>query len=186
MEDNIGEVGIASIRINGMRIQQLPIAEKALSLAQMPEVQRKKKELDIERVLKKYPSASVEYLESRERECRENIRRVEQMIVDQQTMIKDYTGWVQIMEVREQSLELASKIENEEERNLEIRKIEKKWPPYQSGALLDQIQQCREAVERGQKVIAEENASIAMLNENMGLAKLRDKELSGLGVAIER
>lgn len=184
LDSNLGEVGPNSIRIAGKRLLNLPIAEKALALEQMPGVWRVEREKQVERILKKYPEPSADYIQSRIDECRANISRMEVLIASENQTISEYTGWKQIMEVRAEAISLAEKIEDPHSRAAEIRKIEKRWPPYKREGLDAQIIRSHESIDRANVVISKENASISELTSVLQQIHMRDEELADLGVAL--
>ena len=90
IDSNKGEKGIPSIRLNGKRIEDLPIAESAGAQSQLPTVRETERQNRIAVVLSRYPRGSLAYYESRVRESRENISRMARTRSGLQHKIEEY------------------------------------------------------------------------------------------------
>ena len=177
---NIGETGLASIRIGGMKLDTLPIAEAAIAKQQWSEKQAEDTKNKIEAILGKYPKPSVAYLNSRITESQENIQRIRKLKSDQEKMISDYSGHISMCNYRDTEL---AKLDPEKDEEA-IKDLKRRYPPYNVKAMKDQIQQCKEAMFRCDLVVDAENESIAELSGTLALCKQRDSELKQFGVKV--
>lgn len=211
---NIGEEGIESIRIGGMKIEDLPLANAADVKAQMPLVEDTIRQNKIEDLIAKYPKQKVDYLQARMKECSLN--------VDQQTVFKgemglkiqDYQSKISMDGYRESQLAVldpdgslcklmgrngAERIKAKEEKRApvltevteeqtaqyeQIKSVRRNFPPYDLEQMEAQIEKFREAIDAADKIIKTEFKSIAELNGVAALCIQRDNELRGLGVRI--
>lgn len=178
-DKNTGILGPESLRLNGRKIENLPIAEGARAKDQIPEVYKADRESRIEAIKARYPKGSVLYYESRIKECKENIERVQNYKNKLQSEINSYTASLTLCEFREK--EEAKIAEDDPDRKEKIRELRKQFPPYNVEEMKKQIVQFEEGIQRSDEVIATENASIAELSEAIGRCKQRDLELKNLG-----
>lgn len=176
---NIGIVGPESVRLGSRRIENLPIAEAAGAKVQIPLVYEADRISKIESVKARYPKASIQYLESRIRECQENIERVINLRNKQQSEISDYTTQLAMCKYREG--EIAKISEDDPDRKSKIKGLRQQFPPYDVDAMQAQIVQFNEGCERCDAVIKQEHASIAELSEAIGRCRQRDLEIKALG-----
>jgi len=174
---NIGQVGVESIRIGGMRVQELPIAEAAIVKPQLPLARDTVRKNKINSVLKKYPDQRTAYLRSRIVECEGNVERVGTTRAQQNQMIAEYSGLLSMCRYRDEEIARAADEE-------QVKALKKRFPPYDVGAMSQQILQCTESIERADAVVAQEYKSIAEMRELIGLTTLRDNELKALGARI--
>ena len=177
---NVGQTGIASIRVGGMKLDTLPIAEAAIAKQQWSEKQAEETRNKIQDILGKYPKPTVLYLESRITECQENIQRIKKLKSEQDQMISDYSAHISMCKYRDTELE---KLDPERDRE-EVKKLKIKYPPYNVDAMRQQIEQCKEAILRCDVVVDAENKSIAELSGVLSLCKQRDAELKQYGVKV--
>ena len=177
---NIGESGLASIRIGGMKLDTLPIAEAAIAKQQWSEKQAEENRNKIEDILGKYPKHSVAYLESRITECQENIKRVRKLKKDQEKLIDDYGTHIALCKHRDTEI---AKLDPEADKD-EIKALRLKYPPYDVAAMKQQIKQSKEACLRCDYVVDQENTSISELTGVLALCKQRDGELKKFGVKV--
>lgn len=184
-ESNKGQVGVESIRIGGMTLQTLPIAEAAITKQQWPEVLANAKRQEIEDILAAHPKPSVSYLKSRVLECEETISKIQKLKVDQAAMISEYTSQIGLCKFRDKEIENHKNAGVSEEAMKEIVKdLKRKYPPYDVEAMQAQISQCKEAIERADYVIKQEYDSIAEMKEVMTHCKIRDEKLKPYGVTV--
>jgi hypothetical protein len=176
---NIGQVGVASIRIAQTKIEDLPLVAGAHARNQIADALAHEKRNKIATVRAKYPPETIAYLDGWLRECTENIERIKIVKLQQSEIINEYTGHISMCSYRDE--EVAKLDENIPGDLEQIKLLKKRFPPYQVGKMQDQIQMCREALERCDDVIEAEFKSIAMLQERRGMCEFRDKELKALG-----
>lgn len=172
-DSNIGQQGVDSIRIQGMKIDNLPMVPSAHVKEQLPKVYQTEKEQKIADIKAKYPKQTVNYLNSRIKECKENIIRVNDFINKLNNDIATYTGQISMCAHRDK---LISKLHPEEDKE-EIRELRKQFPLYDVAAMNTQIDQFKDSIDRGHEVIKQENESIAEHREILALCQQRDKEL---------
>lgn len=184
--DNVGQVGIESIRIGGRKIQDLPLAEGAHARPQLSvarEVERRNK---IENILARYPDQKVDYLQSRIKEAEENIVRVEKVQADETKLIDDYKGHISLCQYRDK--EIARITDDQtltlEEHTKQVKDLYKRFPPYKIEAMETQIRQSQTSLQRVKDVIDKEHKTIREFTEVMGLCMARDLELKAIGVTI--
>lgn len=182
---NIGQVGIESIRIGGMTLQTLPIAELAITKEQWPEVEANAKRQEIEDILAAYPKPKISYLQSRINECNETISKIQKLKADQNLMINEYTTQIGLCKFRDKEINKLKKMDMDaDERYEQIRELKRSFPPYDVEAMEAQIAQCKEAIERSDSVIKQEYDSIAELKEVMTHCRIRDEKLKPYGVRV--
>jgi len=172
------KTGPGSIRLGGLSVDNLPIAESALTKFQMKSVEENEIENRVKEIFARFPPQPVKYLESRIRECRENIVRINKVIGEQNSMISQYAAQITMCEYRDKEL---AKTDDP----AVIKELKLKYPPYSIPAMEQQIVQCREAVERCNDVIHKEHGSIEELTALVAQCQLRDQELKQYNVTIE-
>lgn len=172
---NIGQTGLESIRIGGMKVDELPIAESALTKQQMPMVEESIKRNKLGNIIAKYPKQTVAWVEGAIRECHASIKQVRALKAGQQKMIDEYTGHISLCAYRDKEI---AKTDDEEK----IRELKLKFSPYNVKAMEQQIVQCKEAIERSDDVIDKEHKSIAELEKLLAVCKQRDEELKPFGI----
>ena len=100
-KNNIGQTGRKSIRLGGYTIDDLPIAEAALTRHQMKIVDEDEREAQIKHIIQRYPKQRVPYLRSRLVECEENIKRIHQLRDNNVSSISDYQGQIALCQHRD-------------------------------------------------------------------------------------
>ncbi len=186
---NIGITGISSIRIGGMTLDTLPMAEAALTKQQWPEIEAANIKQEIENILGKYPRTTIVYLESRVKECLNNIERVRKLITDQNTMINEYSAQISLCTHRDRELKkLEEQLKADEislnDRDNKAKALKLQFPLYDVGAMKQQIEQCKEAILRSDVVIDTEFKSIFQLRDTITLCRQRDADLKPYGVRV--
>ena len=176
-DSNKGTTGLESIRLNGMKIDNLPIAEGAHTKAQWADIQEADKQNTITNIRAKYPTQTVAWVTGAIREAEDTINRVRNLSAGQQQMINEYTGFISICEFRDQEL---AKTDDPEK----IKELKAKFPMYNVKAMKTQIKQCKEAIERSAKVIDGEHKSISELRELKNTCEKRNAELKPYGVTV--
>lgn len=189
-DSNIGQEGVESIRIKGKQIQDLPLGQGNQAKEQLPAAIETARLNKIAGINAKYPTHRVDYLNSRINECRENIDRIKGSQAQQAQMISDYKGHIALCKHRDRELsrlqEMFHKNEiNPDELAAKRKQLKKDFPLYDVDAMLKQIVQCEEAIERCNDVIKQENDSIEEFTEVLTLCRQRDKELKQWGAVAE-
>ncbi len=102
--DNIGEIGLQSIRIKGLRIDELPIAEKYLARKQLRLAEDDDRQEKIKFVMETHPPYQVSALKAQVTACRTSIQRA-QMVIDQENQrIEEYAVHISLCERRDVAL----------------------------------------------------------------------------------
>lgn len=175
---NVDQTGVDSIRLRGMKVDELPIAESAITKQQMPMVYANDRENKIANIIAKYPKQTVDWVKGAIRECQDNIGRIRNLVTEQRKMINDYSGHISLCEHRDREI---SKLDLDKDAE-EIKSLKLRYPPYNVGAMEQQITQCNEAIERSDRVIDEEHNSVSKLRELIQQCMLRDAELKPFGL----
>ena len=178
---NIGQTGVESIRLGGMRVDNLPIAEGAITAQQMPQKRQEERDNKVEAILAKYPKQSLAFLRGAIRECEATIKNVRGLKADQEKMINDYSGHISLCAYRDSELKSLDPEEDAEK----IKELKLKFPPYNVKAMKQQIQLCKEAIIRSDVVIDKEHDDIAKFNGLITRCQQRDRELRELGVVVD-
>lgn len=172
MEEN-PDVGIPSIRIMGKKLDDLPMVASVHAQKDMPEVYRTDRENKEAAIRARYPKIDISYIDSRMRECRENIERLTRTKTEQINLISEYQGLLQMCQYRD-------KIKKQGADLAHVRQIEKECP-WNTDALKTQIMQSETAISRVDEVVAQEHASIQELVETRAKITQRDAEIQALG-----
>jgi len=180
MSSNIGQTGRESIRVGGRTIDNLPIAEGAITKFQMPMVDETIKRNELGNIIAKYPKQTVAWILGAIRECEQTIKNVRDLMTRQQVMIDEYTTHIALCDYRDS--EIAKLDGRKKDSKEKIKELRLKFPPYQVPAMKQQIIQCKEAIERSDEVIDKEHASIAELKALLVVCKQRDEELKPYGI----
>lgn len=175
---NNEEVGIPSIRIGGKPLDELGMVDAAHAKMGLPAAIKTDLENKIAAVKAAYPKASIMYIDSRIKECRDNIIRVIALREEQKKMISEYTALISLCEHRDKQL-----LETDDEEA--IKALKKQFPPYDTAAMRQQIIQSEASISSCDDVVETENASITEFSQNRVLCERRDKELKKLGACVE-
>jgi len=182
---NIGETGIKSIRLGGMKVEDLPIRESALTAVQLPLVEDAERQTKIEGILHGKPKQRVSYLKSRIVECEENIKRISKMKEKTQEDIQQYIGHISLCKFRDKEIEKVQQSSDSRTRKRKrINNLNKQFPPYNVEMMQQQITQWEEAIQRADEVIAQEYKSISEFREVLTVCVDRDAQLKKLGVQV--
>lgn len=170
---NIGKTGVDSIRLGGRAVDELPIAEAAITKQQLPGVFEADRQNRVTNIKAKYPKQTVAWIDGAISECNDTIKNIRGLKGSQQKMIDDYTGFISLCKHRDKELKILTDPK-------EIAQLKRKFPPYNVKAMRRQIKQCKEAIERADGVVDKEHASISELNELRVQCVKRDEELKAL------
>lgn len=178
---NIGITGVDSIRLGGMKVDNLPMREGALTAAQMPQKWQEEKDNKIEAIRAKYPKQSAAWVHGAIKECEATITNVRKLKDDQNKMITDYSGHISLCAFRDSEL---ARLDAEKDAD-EIKDLKLRFPPYDVKAMKTQIQLCKEAIIRSDIVIDKEHNDISKFRELLTKIGQRDHELRELGVIVD-
>ena len=103
-EPNIGETGIVSIRVNGVRINQLPIAEQHVARSQLALAEDNARKQKIKGVLATYPPYQISALRAQIKNSLTSIQRAQMVITQENQVISEYTGHIAVCEHRDREL----------------------------------------------------------------------------------
>lgn len=177
-DSNIGQTGVDSLRINGAKIDNLPLGqgEKAKEgLVDFLKTERENKE----RIIRsKYPTQRVDYLKAAIKECETNIKKIKNFKQELKDKISDYRNLIKDATTRE--LELAKYSRDNPEDIPKIKELNKKYPPYNVEALTEQISQFEDGIIRCDEVIEKDYNSISEIRTVLVLAEQRDRELKNI------
>ncbi len=101
---NIGETGITSIRVNGVRLNELPIAEQHEARSQLVLAEDAEREQKIKSVLATYPPYQISALNAQVKTSRTSILRAQDVIDKENQIIAEYTGHIARCEIRDREL----------------------------------------------------------------------------------
>ncbi len=102
--DNIGETGLQSIRIRGLRIDELPIAEKHVAQEQLRLAEDDDRQEKIKLVMETHPPYQVSALKAQVTSCRASIARAQAVIDQENQRIEEYAVHVAMCERRDVAL----------------------------------------------------------------------------------
>lgn len=187
---NVGEVGVASIRIAGQRIEDLPLGQGNEAKAQIPLALDRERQHAIATVLARFPTGKRVYYESRIKEASSNIVGFGEERVLRRKWIGEYRATIQQIEgvpnVRDLDDDIfavsqRTDIDLEEKKQI-IHDMKEGHTTYVAGDMEAQMTQYEVDIERYDIAIQDENDSIGLLRQTIGLVEMRDKELENLGV----
>lgn len=186
---NIDILGVDSIRLNGQVVSELPLAERANAIPQLPLAYDAERKSAIESVMARYPRQSIESIQARIKEAQDNIIRVSKMLSDQREVINNYNHIKNMCKLRDK--ELSFYPDEGPERNAKIRE----WNIQLAGANTDaymvyddiskfdeQIKQSEDSMVKAEDVIERERNDIRNMEKLSGQIIARDVELKRLGV----
>lgn len=176
---NIGQTGVASIRLKGQRIEDMPLGTNNQAIEQLPMAIETERLNAIAEINAQYPHQRIDYLSARISECEENKNRMRRFVTDTMAKINEYRGLITMTKMRDKLLKIA---ESEEER----KQIMRDHLPYDIDELEKQITQFEEAIEKAEEIVKTEDASIKEHSEVISLCRERDRKLAQLGAVQDR
>lgn len=175
---NIGKNGFDSVRINGLKVENLPLGQGNEAKQGIPGFLKTDKETKINNIKAKYPSASKEYLSAALKECKNNIQKIKQFKENLKSQISEYRSLIRDCDYRESELQKYCSDNNEDLDK--IKQIKLKYPPYSVEALSQQILQFEQSIDRCDEVIEQDYQSISEISSAMTLVERRDKEIASV------
>lgn len=172
---NIGESGMDSIRLNGMKIEDLPMGQNNEAREGLAQFIKTDKETKANNIRGKYPKQSAEYLEAAIRECEHNIEKIKEFKKDLHAKMRQYQQLVNDCLMRDREMQKYNK-ENPDDA-AKMKELRLKYPPYDIDALNNQIAQFQDGIVRSDEVIEQDFNSISEAKQVLVLVKQRDKEL---------
>jgi uncharacterized coiled-coil DUF342 family protein len=175
---NIGKNGAESIRINGMKIEALPLGQGHQAKEGLQEFLKTERETKRNNITAKFPKHKVEFLKAKVTECRRNIKRIRGFKSQQKELITEYRQHIRDCDQRER--ELSQLCADNPDDAAKMKELRLKYPPYDVDALQAQIEQFEEAIERCDSVIEQEYESISEIEGLLALVEQREKELKSV------
>ena len=177
-DSNKGKDGYDSIRINGSKIDNLPLGQGEKARQGLEDFIKTDKETKKNNINAKYPDVSEEYVKAVIKESKGNIERVKKTIKTLKEKKAEYSVLITESKIRDNQIQQLNK-ENPEDAE-KIKQLLKQFPPYNIKALEDQIFQFEESIERCGSVMEQEWDSIAEFTKNLALVQQRDRELKAI------
>tara|TARA_A100001201_G_C4043889_1_gene187584 strand:+ start:190 stop:732 length:543 start_codon:yes stop_codon:yes gene_type:complete len=174
-DSNLGKEGLDSLRINGSKIENLPLGQGEKAKEGLADFLKTDKENKRNNIIAKYPKVSVEYIKGTLKELKSNINKVKKLKHDLKIKIDEYNLLITQGHVRDAKISELDK--NNPKDATRIKELLKQFPPYNIEALKNQIAQFEESIERCNNVIEQEYESIAEFTKNLALVEQRDREL---------
>ena len=186
MTSNVGETGVKSIRLKGMKIEELPLPMAARVKDQLELARDTERQNKIGEIVATHPTQRSDYLEGRIAECKKSQESMNQLALTEQKRIQEYQGHIEMCKHRDREL---AKIDQAvadghmtDDYAEQQRKSLKLQFPYDIERLQAQIDISNESIQRFQEVTRRESGSIQELSETLALCKERDRLLKQLGV----
>jgi hypothetical protein len=186
MTSNVGETGVKSIRLKGMKIEELPLPMAARVKDQIQLAQDTERQNAIGEIIATHPTQRVDYLEGRIAECKKSQESMNQLALTEQQRIQEYQGHIEMCKHRDREL---AKIDQAvadghmtDDYAEQQRKSLKLQFPYVIDRLQAQIDISNQSIQRFQEVTRRESGSIQELSETLALCKERDRLLKQHGV----
>jgi len=166
-----------SVRIGGMKVDQLPFGARERTIPQMEKVRKNERQQKIDGIKAGAPKQSVAYCEAKVREAKANQKKIQDMRDKAKEDIHSYKMYITQCNFRDDML----KDETDKE---VIRKLKVQYPPYNVEAMETQITQFEDTITNCDKVINEEIEAIRVLAGLQTLCEQRDAKLKALGVSV--
>jgi len=177
-DKNIGKEGLDSLRINGSKLDNLPLGQGEKAKLGLPDFLKTDKENKENNIRSRYPKVSEEYINGTIKELKANVVRVKDLRSDMKNKIEEYRILITQGKVRDAQIENLNR--DNPEHLTKIKELFKQFPPYSINALENQISQFEESIEMCNEVIEQEYASIAEFTKNLALIQQRDRELRSI------
>lgn len=172
---NIGQSGPESIRIDGLKIQDLPLGqgnEAKDGLSGFLKTDRETKENNIRA---NYPNQEADYVRSTIRDCEQNIVRIKAFKIGLKQQVTDYRNLLADCTFRDKEME---QYDNDNPDDADAMKaLRLKYPPYDIDALKQQILQFEEGITRSDDVMEKDHNSITAFSQVLVLVEQRDREI---------
>lgn len=176
---NIGEVGVKSIRLGGMKVDDLPIAEAHFAKEQLPLSEEDIRQNEIAAVRARYPTQPVEAINGRIREARGMAVTFRQRRDEIHKQRQVYVALLQ--DVKKRDVKIAKLDPKDDKYPDRVKLLNDQYGPWQEDGLRIQLGQFDDSIDRFAEMIEREQKSIDELSELIGECRARDKELARLG-----
>lgn len=174
-DKNIGQTGKESLRVNGLKVDDLPLGQGNEAKEGLVEFLKTDKENKANAIKARYPKVSVAYCKAAIKECKNNVETVKNMKEELKEKISEYSVLIRQSSIRDAQIESLNK-DNPEDAD-KIKELLRQYPPYNVKALEEQITQFEQSIERCNSVIEQDYESIAEFSKNLSLVEQRDREL---------
>ena len=174
---NIGITGPDSLRLGGMKVDELPFAAAEQTKHQLPEFYATEKLNKIARIKARFPKQSVDWCNGAIRECEGNMVNVRGLKAQAAGQIEEYKALISQCKRRDRKIDEA---ESQGKTEDEIRVIKKGFPLYQVKPMKHQIGQFRATINRCDDVIEKEKQSIKEVRDLRTACAERDRLLKEL------
>lgn len=186
MTSNVGETGVKSIRLKGMKIEELPLPMAARVQDQLELAKDTERQGKIEEIIATHPTQRVDYLESRIAECKQSQENMNKLALQEQQRIQEYQGHIEMSKHRDRELEKVKKAlfsgdMTEDFAAQQIKSLKLQFP-YVVERLQAQIDISNDSIKRFNEVSKRESTSIQELSECVALCRKRDELLKQFGV----
>jgi hypothetical protein len=177
-ETNIGQTGLDSLRIDGMRIGNIPLGQGNEAKEGLTDFLKTEKENLKNDILARYPKHKQDFLKSQVQECKLNIKNIKNFKSKLREQIAEYRQIIKDCDFRENEINKYNK-DNPEDAE-KIKQLRLKYPPYDVEALQQQIQQFEESIERCDEVIEKDYESVTEIQQILVLVEHRERELKNV------
>ena len=177
MSDNKGIIGPDSLRLGGMKVDELPFAAAHQTKGQLPEFYATEKLNKMARIKANSPKQSVDWCNGAIRECEGNMVNVRGLRGQAEGQIEKYKALISQCKRRDRKVAEAEAQGKTED---EIKVIKKGFPLYQVKPMKHQIGQFRATINRCDNVIEKEKQSIKEVRELRAACAERDRQLKEL------
>ena len=186
MTSNVGETGVKSIRLKGMKIEELPLPMVARIQDQIELAKDTERQNKIEEVITTHPTQRVDYLESRIAEAKLSQENMNKLALTEQQRIQEYQGHIEMCKHRDREKERVKRAlvdghMTEDYAIQQLKSLQLQYP-YNIERLEAQIEISNESIQRFNEVSKRESNSIQELSECLALCRKRDQLLKQLGV----
>ena len=185
MTSNIGQTGMKSLRLKGMKIEELPLPMGARVKDQIELARDTERQNEIGEIIATHPTQRCDYLEGRIAEAKKSQENMNNLALVEQQRIQEYQGHIEMCKHRDREVEkLEANKELPEDYVAEKIKELKLRFPYNTERLQAQIDISNGSIQRFQEVTRRESGSIQELSEALALCKERDRLLKHHGVQV--
>lgn len=174
-DSNIGQVGVSSIRIDGLKIGNLPLGQGNDAKTGLVGFLKTDKETRVNNILAKYPKHKLEFLQSQIRECRRNIERMKDLKCQLREKISEYRKLIVDCMHGEQEL-----MKCDDKTSIRAKELRLKYPAYDIDALDIQIKQFEDTIVNCDRVIEQDHESIVEIGKVLSLVEQRERELKNV------
>lgn len=177
-DSNKGQEGLDSLRINGTKLDNLPLGQGEIAKAGLADFIATDRETKENNIRAKYPNVTEDYIVGTLRELNLNVKRVKSLKKELKNNIDEYSILITQAQIREAQMESLNS-ENPEDAK-KIKELLKKYPPYDLDSLRSQVVKFEESIDRCNDVIEQEYESIAEFTKNLALIQQRDREIRAI------